>query len=1194
MNLETQSAVAQARQRDLAARLLAQVEFRRPLVIEAGAGSGKTATLVARVLAWTLGPGWEEAAARSPRPDPDEEIARRVMRGVLAITFTEAASSEMAERVGQGMRAVAAGVLPTAVLESSLPPLESQASPRARALVAALDLLEVRTIHACCAQILRQASLDAGIHPSFRVDADGEERAQVVRELVEQRFVEGLGEPPDAELLALASQGVGPAELVEAVLALLDAAVDPKELEEDPFSPDRVAPLLNGLRVAVQRASHALRPLAGMKRSTNLKKLAEALDEVESELSAEVGVDGLVQLCEAIATDHGSALTSLRQGKLGKAEAEALGDGKDLRALGQPLVRLLGFLSELDVIGARRAVEQLRPLLVAVKQRLRAAGLLGFQDLLSLSARLLDEQPEVAQRLRRSYRQILVDEFQDTDPLQCKIVERLALDGPEEERPGLFIVGDPKQSIYGWRSADLQAYEDFVQKLMAMGGQRGSLVVNFRSVPAILHAVDRAVAPVMREEAGRQPRFEALVPCDKLEHEPGYRSPAGRAPVEIWPCWAWEGEGPARDTAEKQRRPQARRVEALALAQDIAALHAEGVPWKEIAVLFRSAGELPTLVSALRDAGVPYAVERDRSYFLRREILDASALVALIASPHDAIALVAWLRSAVVGLPDAALLPLWRQGFPAAMAELHGLSDPAIEVLDRCIDRALQDVQSMDPAPPGIERLTDWPGVLRDAVRRLALLRKSFASQPADRFVDDIRRLSLLEEVEASRYLGAWRLANLDRFFRGLRDGLAEGKEIHALLRGLREGIAGQRQDEEGRPLEAAQDAVHLMTIHKSKGLGIEHIYLIGLDRQPAANRKPPTTVQDALAWSLFGCASPGLYFSQERARRVEKAELVRLLYVAMTRAKQRLVLTGLWPGLREPVDPDEGSSLLDLLGSWDQLPVELLTVARGLGPQVDRLELEGASLYLPGRWQDPVLTASKGQADDPADCASPAQVQAQAAALAVAHTQAQARMRRPWTAAPSRDLGPEPHAVELGERHPDADLAAALGTVVHRALELLDFEGGSLETAWEQASALAWQQERASVEPALAERIEARVLPLLRHIGGGRLLERLWQQRAQVLARELPFLLPAPGLGPVGAVVGSIDLVLWDPAAASWVVVDFKTDEVDEANIAARAEHHAAQLGAYQRALAEAWKLPLLPRAEVWFLRPDRAVALG
>ena len=114
-----------------------------------------------------------------------------------------------------------------------------------------------------------------------------------------------------------------------------------------------------------------------------------------------------------------------------------------------------------------------------------------FNDLLRGAATLVRSHPEVARRWRRGVRQLLVDEFQDTDHLQCELVAALALGGPADERPGLFLVGDPKQSIYGWRNADLAAYHRFVEQVIAeAGGVRGELAVSFRSAPAVLDAVE--------------------------------------------------------------------------------------------------------------------------------------------------------------------------------------------------------------------------------------------------------------------------------------------------------------------------------------------------------------------------------------------------------------------------------------------------------------------------------------------------------------------------------------------------------------------------------------------------------------------------------------------------------------------------------------------------------------------------------
>ena len=168
---------ATLRREDERARRAAQQIFDRPIVLEAGAGTGKTTTLVARILAWSLGPGWSKAHA-ALREDAgtasvsDARVAARVLGRVVAITFTEAAAAEMAERAGETFAAVARGELRPGLLDSVLPSDLGERAARACALLGALDHLAVRTIHAWCRGLLARYPLESGIHPDFRVDAD--------------------------------------------------------------------------------------------------------------------------------------------------------------------------------------------------------------------------------------------------------------------------------------------------------------------------------------------------------------------------------------------------------------------------------------------------------------------------------------------------------------------------------------------------------------------------------------------------------------------------------------------------------------------------------------------------------------------------------------------------------------------------------------------------------------------------------------------------------------------------------------------------------------------------------------------------------------------------------------------------------------------------------------------------------------
>ncbi len=212
---------------DARARERAQTDFDVPLLLEAGAGTGKTAVLVARIVAWCLGPGWERVAKRSSS-DPSRH-ASRVLRGVVAITFTEAASAEMARRIAEGFEQVGRGVLPPGLYEAALPP-PGLRERRAEAFRLALDQLRVHTIHAFCLRLLLSHPLEAGVHPRLQVDADGQAIAAAVREVLEEALPRAFGEEPDPRWLWLAEHDVGPREIEAALATLLGDGVVPEDL----------------------------------------------------------------------------------------------------------------------------------------------------------------------------------------------------------------------------------------------------------------------------------------------------------------------------------------------------------------------------------------------------------------------------------------------------------------------------------------------------------------------------------------------------------------------------------------------------------------------------------------------------------------------------------------------------------------------------------------------------------------------------------------------------------------------------------------------------------------------------------------------------------------------------------------------------------------------------------------------------
>jgi ATP-dependent exoDNAse (exonuclease V) beta subunit len=571
-------------------------------------------------------------------------------------------------------------------------------------------------------------------------------------------------------------------------------------------------------------------------------------------------------------------------------------------------------------------------------------------------------------------------------------------------------------------------------------------------------------------------------------------------------------------------------------------------------------------------------------------------------------------------VPDAALIPLWRRDFPRLVTELApgSAGAPRMDALRTVVEEAAREV----PADiPGIAGLRGWEKGLLAALEHLAILRVSFEGEPADVFVERLRRLFLPEAVEAARYLGPYRLANLDRFFRQLLAAVeAGGGDLTAILRALRRSVAESREAEEGRPQEGAEDAVQVMTIHGAKGLDFQHVYLVQLHKPPRGDAGPRTEVgrlDGRVEIRLFG--APTLGYDQvaaERAR-VEAAERVRTLYVAMTRAKDRLVLAAAWPEESEKADlkpVEQARTHLDLLLSRPDRPAEPLAALweKAASEGEGFLDPAGALWRFPAHWPAAVLD-DDAEAAGP-DLPSPEEVSRSSAALRADRAAAAAHSARPFGGAASEEAH-ELLRQQLAERRVDAEPAAApetsprpeagpddreaamaAGGAVHRALEEWDLAADpSAERDRQRALLPAYLTPLARGD--VLDRALPRAAELLDLFAASGLLQRLRELSGSVLARELPVLIP-PGDGlhaPVGVVTGAIDLLYRDPASGEVVIADYKTDEVaTAADLDRRAAAYAPQGAAYVRAVQEALELKGPPRFELWFLRADRVVVVG
>lgn len=1198
-------------QQDAQARALAQREFRVPLALEAGAGTGKTGILTARIVSWCMTQGWEKvdrelatthletAGATAPQP---ELIAARVLRGVRAITFTEAASAEMASRAAKVLSELEKGQAPLALDLDLMPSDPHLRRARARALLGSLDHLSVQTIHAFCLSILSRFPLEAGLHPHPKVDAEGLLLEEMARQLVEAHLssvgVDGSGE----DLLVLLQAGIGPQRLLKGLMDLCQEGVPVEALAHDPFGSDRLEGLQRSLQETLEGLVEAARSLNGAKGSPLTTHLLEMLDETRHvvRLLESPTVEALQKTCEGIRrTWKDRELERLGEwswGAFNKTESKLLGNAAEVvRTHASFLYPWISHLRELNPVFFQKARGLMAGLLKEMYSQMRSQGIVSFGSILRWTRDLLREHPEVLSQVRDSMDQLLVDEFQDTDSLQCEIISMIALDGPPESRPGLFIVGDPKQSIYGWRDADLRAYDSFLEELSKRGGRRFFLSVNFRSVPEILEEVERVMEQVMLREEGLQPEFQSLLPGPQRSRQAGSESPPW-SPVEYWVSVEPAQEKTA--SAKGTTKAQATELEARALAMDILELRAKaGVKWNEIGVLLRNTSDQEIYLRALKEAGIPYWVPSDKSFFKRREVLEAISLVCLLLDPTDQVSMVSFLRSATVGVPDAAWIQLWSRGFPELMAQLSG---PNPEKMDKIKDIVLDVAKSLPGSGPGLERIEGWHWSLLAAVDAVARLREWFRKEPLDVFVERVRELSLMEVTEAARYLGAFRVANLERFFRLFHRALeANPSSPQAALRVLKSAVGRQMELQEAIPSEAmGGEAVQVMTIHRAKGLDFSHVYVLQAHKSMAGKPQQRTHVEYlGGGWEscLLGLPSLGYHEVQRRAKAVARAEAVRTLYVAMTRARDRLVLAGNWEAGVSSREENFASLIKKRLDGFQEL-VEVVSQLGAAGSPKEIKDSFGVPWRFPALWE-------RSHSEEPASETGPARfryrdLRAQARDLAGLVSWAQSRQARAWQS----PMSEESHrameeslstpALAQAERSHDQgrETAFLIGNTLHRALEMMDLEA---DLAGEFRRMRAWISRELGglLRGQELEFALRRALGIWDGVSGGRIMAKLQEIKSHVVGRELPVLLSPeqPDEGPVGLWAGSMDLLYRDPRDGQWVVADYKTDHVvDRQEMAKLCQVYSYQGAHYVRAVREMLALEGTPRFELWFLEAD------
>ena len=894
-------------------RIACQTNFQDHITLEAGAGSGKTATLIARILHWILQKGWE-GHDDSAFPT-DDEFAIALMHRVVAITFTEAAAEEMVDRLGTALIALSRFEkeepvvgFSVAELGISIPILKQ----RAQLMLGVVDQMRISTIHSFCRSILKSHPLEANLHPNFDIDADGSMSKRVVHDVLVRYFHEQLKNKTSSGIRTLFESGI----TLERVRDDLIYAVKSKDVPfPNPITHENLSYTYRKIIDFINLLDPFFAKVPVTKRSTHqhemasLHDLCNILDNGISVIHTVLGRHEHEENLIVWVQKNPKTIDRIRKWSKPSNVSKKLTE-EERKEVSDYCTLLRAYLDQLKYYRPALmvyAIEIFNTLVPRVQAKLTEKGIVSFSDLLQKTAILLQDNDDIAEQLRQGIDLLLVDEFQDTSIDQCSIIEILGLQ-PNRVYPKLFIVGDPKQSIYGWLNADISSYFAFTSKIESfqgngMMGQSWRLSANFRSLPGILNAVEDTFAGYMNTVEKYQASFVSL---DCMRVDEHVDTPC----VEVWNAWPEpvcseinqvESIKEASKLISSISAMEALEEETEAIAQELVSLHRDNkISWKECALLFRSTTNLDRFLDAFKRYQIPYAVTRDKNYYRRREVMEAHALLACIFSPLDQISLIAVLRSSMVALPDAALFLLWRHGFPEVFSYLEFLSDEEYKLMEQ----KLCDLQpQIDRLACGIEGYSDmrnWMESVCHFLRTIRKLRLDKDSLPVDAFIAQTRSYIGFSFSEVRAYQGNYRLANLDRFFYTVQNYLEEHKgDWNRVLDTISQAIRDGLDEEEARPADPNQDAVQIMTIHKSKGLDFSHVYILELHRSSGnsyADSFYSGYIGNTKELALLGMRTLRYGEELDRKKNVATFERLRLLYVAMTRAKNHLVLSGRFP----------------------------------------------------------------------------------------------------------------------------------------------------------------------------------------------------------------------------------------------------------------------------------------------------------
>ena len=1199
----------------------------RKVLVTASAGTGKTAVLA------------ERAVRRI-----SDSLAPVHADAMLVLTFTDAAAEEMRSRIAEALYKT----------------YRQTAAKNLRLELLRLDRAYISTIHAFCKRILLEFFFLIDLDPAFGIVDEDEQRLvkhEVLTEMLEEAWAD--------EQLAQAMRTLFDGRRVQAgSRSFIDRIIPLSEFLDSVVSRDdfyRRAAEISDIH------SQAYRQLQDTQKEILLQELAfcrqklsaaTALDSQwcngqyvsdyiqQTVLPAVLKCEQLIgqekyEECRQYIAGINKWGQLRKKDKINQSQQELI---KDLiKAVKDQLMALCDFALLADGYSqwiAPQAGLQTQTLLEllkrfdrcyrAVKQR---RNVLDFADLEHRALALLESHPDVSAQLRKRFEHIFIDEYQDINAVQQRLIEHLA-------RPdNLFVVGDIKQSIYGFRQSrpeiflsHLESAADIAQPSSQPG--RVDLQDNFRCRPEIISCVNALFERVMKTSvAGMDYDHRAHLRA-AFPYEP-FRSSAGPAhPVELYLLDREEnGQADSDDTSdsdadfsqtlsEVQRQAAfiARRIRQMVGSQPEFSIFDKRLnayrpaAYRDIVILLRSpAGRAQQYVEILRLAGVPVSSQSSCGFFETTEITDCLCLLKVLDNPCRDIELAALLRSPLFGLTDAQLA-LIRLHAEKKMSFYTALRKYAADGADAALRSTLSAI---------LEQISDW----RRQVRQGSL---------AD-LLDGIMRSKGLETFYAAMPNGAQRIANLQKLhdyavrfehFRTTEPGTALVRFVEFL-----EKLAEAEQDwAPAEPDSSAENVVRIMSIHKAKGLEFPVVFVAELN---AKFNMQDTAGECLIDEQMLGLQIPvrpaaGRFPSMahqviaEQKRRSGLAEEMRILYVALTRAREKLILTASAKSDACTCQLSE-CSVFDSLPDWKLAeaccPLDWITAGfarqRALASlyYIDHPRLADDNLFYAQRIRrkdlnqmtEEILQAKRSVPSlcRPPKAGSEADRQAAAAFEAIGRN---LRWRYPF-----EDLTCLPAKLSVSQlSHRDDEFAAGgmqeaflnkpagqpaaaapggavLGSAVHRILEHIDMSK-PLDVAAVKTTAESLCR-AGLLDPSAADAIDPAAICAF----FSSRLGMLARAAGAALLREWPFTyaldaaaVGAQSQGEFVILQGIIDMII--PVAEGLVIVDFKTDRIEQMHLSDRAARYAPQVRLYAQAAEAILKRPVVS-AWLYFLTPATAV---